>query len=101
MEQRSSRSPLSRKNNFRKSNKHKMSVIEITKRGGQLWRGMSASEKSPYIKLARQAPKYSLEENRGETAGVSRVVAGVVAGGEGKDVILYEWRVERRGERRK
>ncbi|KAG5892299.1 hypothetical protein JTB14_020330 [Gonioctena quinquepunctata] len=48
--------------NFRKSNKHKLSVVEITKRGGQLWRRMSAGEKSPYIKLAREAPKYRYRE---------------------------------------
>ncbi|KAG5892293.1 hypothetical protein JTB14_020324 [Gonioctena quinquepunctata] len=81
MEQKSSRSLINRKSskspvenkpsrifpnpffnflkNFRKSNKHKLSVVEITKRGGQLWRRMSAGEKSPYIKLARQAPKYT------------------------------------------
>ncbi|KAJ8954266.1 hypothetical protein NQ314_007141 [Rhamnusium bicolor] len=50
---------------YRKSNKHALNVVELTKRGAQLWRGMNDKEKSPYISLSKQAPvKYKQSRSR-------------------------------------
>lgn len=42
---------------FRKSHKNKLDAVEVTKRAAQLWRIMNEREKSPYINMAKQAPK--------------------------------------------
>lgn len=49
---------------FRKSNKQKLNLTEMTKRGAQIWRSMSQREKSPYLQLSRQAPKKSIRRKK-------------------------------------
>lgn len=49
---------------FRKSHKHKLDVMEITKRAAQLWRIMNERERSPYINMSRQAPKRRRRKRR-------------------------------------
>lgn len=42
---------------FRKSHRAKLDVVEITRRAAQLWRIMNERERSPYINMSRNAPK--------------------------------------------
>lgn len=42
---------------FRKSHKNRLDMVEITRRGAQLWRLMNTREKSPYINQTKKAPK--------------------------------------------
>lgn len=96
---------------FRKSNRHKYDVCELTKRGARLWRGMTDKEKSPYVNLSKRAPKYKrtkkrrrrrrTEKKKKKRRRRSRSRSSSVPTGESTDGRSPERDRKRRGEKRK
>ncbi|CAG9818233.1 unnamed protein product [Phaedon cochleariae] len=47
-----------------KSNKHMLGAIELTMRGDELCRSMSAREKSPYVNISKKTPRFKMVRSR-------------------------------------